>query len=244
MDQENLQHTEISKASQPDEREVITLQQLLDSFRPYQEFVGEVSQGLLNLHEIQEDMMREFQARVQEQAQEQAQLSDRLRSEYEAKLAALSASEVAPDRSRSQKARTRVHANAEAISESNAPVATSPRRVLLLDDAELSRVLVSHYFKGLPVSIDYAKTAEQASGFIENARYDLLLIDSEFKIEPEWISWIKGQSGHTRITALSPNDHSLEEEARFQGLGFDSYLSRGEAKAALRSKLSSQLWGE
>jgi CheY-like chemotaxis protein len=115
---------------------------------------------------------------------------------------------------------------------------------LLLDDVELSRVLVSHYFKGLPVSIDYAKTAEQASGFIENARYDLLLIDSEFKIEPEWISWIKGQSGHTRITALSPNDHSLEEEARFQGLGFDSYLSRAEAKAALRSKLSSQLWGE
>jgi CheY-like chemotaxis protein len=240
MDQENLQHTQISKASQPNEREEITLQQLLDSFRPYQEFVGEVSQGLLNLHEIQEDMIREFQARVQEQAQE----SDRLRSEYEAKLAALLTSEVAPDRSRSQRARTRVHANAEAISESNAPVASSPRRVLLLDDAELSRVLVSHYFKGLPVSIDYAKTAEQASGFIENARYDLLLIDSEFKIEPEWISWIKGQSGHTRITALSPNDHSLEEEARFQGLGFDSYLSRGEAKAALRSKLSSQLWGE
>jgi CheY-like chemotaxis protein len=240
MDQENLQHTQISTTPRPNEREEISLQQLLDSFRPYQEFVGEVSQGLLNLHEIQEDMIREFHARVQEQAQE----SDRLRSEYEAKLAALSASEVAPDRSRSQKARTRVHANADAISESNAPVASSPRRVLLLDDAELSRVLVSHYFKGLPVSIDYAKTAEQASEFIENARYDLLLIDSEFKIEPEWISWIKGQSGHTRITALSPNDHSLEEEARFQGLGFDSYLSRGEAKAALRSKLSSQLWGE
>ncbi len=240
MDLENLQHTEISKASQPEEREEISLQQLLDSFRPYQDFVGEVSQGLLNLHEIQEDMIREFQARVQDQVQE----NDRLRSEYEAKLAAVSTPEVAPDRNRSQKARTRVHANAEAVSESNAPVATSPRRVLLLDDAELSRVLVSHYFKDLPVSIDYAKTAEQASGLIENARYDLLLIDSEFKIEPEWISWIKGQSGHTRIAALSPNDHTIEEETRFRGLGFDSYLSRGEAKAALRTKLSSELWSE
>jgi CheY-like chemotaxis protein len=118
----------------------------------------------------------------------------------------------------------------------------SSKRVLLLDNAELNRVLVSHYFRGLPVQIDYAKTPDQALGSIEGATYDLVLVDFELKVEGEWLSWIKGQYRHTRLFALSPNAFSSEEESKALALGFDSYLSRCEPKPTLVEKLVSSLW--
>ncbi|MBU6154793.1 MAG: response regulator [Bdellovibrionales bacterium] len=181
----------------------VTLDQLLSSFRPYREFVEQVSLGLERLLRIHEDLIRGHET---------------------ARPALPDLSEKRMDRKNSIK--------------------PTPKRILLLDDSELSRVLVSHYFKGLPVSIDYVKTKSEADLFLEQGTYDLLLIDLELRIEPEWISWIKGHAGHTRIVALSPNVHSSEDEARASGLGYDSYVSRAESRVTLRDRLSANLWAE
>jgi|GEM_PF-2428030 len=122
------------------------------------------------------------------------------------------------------------------------PAASKPsKRVLLLDPVELNRVLVSHYFKGLPVALDYAKTPDEAMRVLGGA-YDLLLVDFALKIEGEWLSWVRGQSRGTTLIAYSSSPASSELEQKALGMGFDGCLFRGEPKPALVEKLGAILW--
>jgi CheY-like chemotaxis protein len=53
------------------------------------------------------------------------------------------------------------------------------RHVLLVDAAEINRVLMSHYFKGLPVKLAFATSVESALKKCESVKFDLILLDDE-----------------------------------------------------------------
>lgn len=118
------------------------------------------------------------------------------------------------------------------------------RRILLIDDAELSRVLMSHYLKGLPVKMEFASTLERALDLCAQHSFDALVVDFELKGHtPETlISALRGAS-NARLMALSSMEYSLEAEEQALELGFQGYLSRGLSRQDLLGRLSSALWG-
>jgi hypothetical protein len=59
----------------------------------------------------------------------------------------------------------------------------SDKSVLLVDQAEVSRVLVSHYFKGLPVKLEFALTEASARDKCESQSFDLILMGENLKTD-------------------------------------------------------------
>jgi len=237
MDQENLNFTQNDLAFAPHDQAgpEVWGEGLVESFKPYPVFVDSVLRGLKDLEQVQLDQIEFYETQIQRGESTTFELRteiEQLKKKLQAEATTLpSEKPTSPAPTRRPK-----------------PTLAS-KRVLLLDGAELNRVLVSHYFRGLPVQIDYAKTPDQALGSIEQQTrdqrpYDLVLVDFELKVDGEWVSWIKGQFRHTRLVALSPNAPTSVEETRAIGLGFDSYLSRCDTKATLIEKLSSELWSE
>jgi len=118
------------------------------------------------------------------------------------------------------------------------------KRVLLIDDAEISRVLVSHYFKGMPVELDFAPSLSLGLQFCAEKKYDLLIVDLGLKGHDSFslANELKGNVGEARIFALSPHDFSSEEEHQALKAGFHSYFSKSLSKEAIVDKLSQDLW--
>lgn len=52
------------------------------------------------------------------------------------------------------------------------------KQVLLIDDAEVNRVLLSHYLKGMPVQVDFARSLALGAEQCSRKRYDLVILDS------------------------------------------------------------------
>ena len=119
------------------------------------------------------------------------------------------------------------------------------KRLLLVDDAEVTRVLMAHYLKGLPVKIDYASNLDRALGFVGEKSFDLLVVDFELGGQsPEsLLKTLKACVGQTKVLALSPNVFSNEEESRALGCGFDLYLARSLPKESVIEKFEHSLWG-
>ncbi|NDF15269.1 response regulator [bacterium] len=117
------------------------------------------------------------------------------------------------------------------------------RRVLLLDDAELSRVLISHYLRGLPVQVDFAPSLEHALELCTRSSFDALLVDLELKghTAASLLAALKGVSG-APVLALDPVEYSLKAEESALGLGFEFYLSRSLPGQEVLSRISSALW--
>jgi CheY-like chemotaxis protein len=124
----------------------------------------------------------------------------------------------------------------------SASKALAQRQVLLVDDAELSRVLMSHYFKGLPVKVDFALNLNDAIRFCSEKKYDLLIVDLELSgvQTHELAGTLKS---HGRLMALGAGEAVQSEQATAIQNGFDLYLSRSSPKDALIEGLSVALWG-
>ena len=138
---------------------------------------------------------------------------------------------------------TEESASARPVRKLEKPV-LAERRILLIDDAELNRVLMSHYLKGLPVKMEFASTLERALDLCAQHSFDALVVDFELKGHtPETlISALRGAS-NARLMALSSMEYSLEAEEQALELGFQGYLSRGLSRQDLLGRLSSALWG-
>jgi CheY-like chemotaxis protein len=117
------------------------------------------------------------------------------------------------------------------------------KRVLLLDDAELSRVLISHYLRGLPVRVDFAPSLEHALELCARDSFDALLVDLELNghTTESLLSALKGVS-RAPVLALDPVEYSLKAEESALGLGFERYLSRSLPRQELLNRISSTLW--
>ena len=120
--------------------------------------------------------------------------------------------------------------------------ALEQRRVLLVDDAELPRVLMSHYFKGLPVKVDFAVSLEEAIRCCAEKKYDLLIVDLELKgtVAEDLAGALKS---HGRLMALGSGESIQTEQAMALQTGFELYLSRSSSKEAMVEGLSAALWG-
>jgi CheY-like chemotaxis protein len=118
------------------------------------------------------------------------------------------------------------------------------RRLLLVDDAELNRVLISHYLRELPVKIEFAPSLDRALQLCAQADYDAFLVDLELPgQEPSsLVSALRGASSGARLVALSSFEFTQEAEKKALEQGFEHYLSRGLARQELLKRLSGVLW--
>jgi CheY-like chemotaxis protein len=121
-----------------------------------------------------------------------------------------------------------------------------PKRVLLVDQAEVNRVLLSHYFKGMPVKLDFARNVDQALESCGECQYDLLIVDIglETNSDSSLAERLKSKAGNAGLFALSANAFSEQEESRVLGSGFHAYLAKSLSKEAVIERLSSRLWNQ
>ncbi len=190
------------------------IQQLEEAFKPYPEFIAQIS--------------AKIEALEAELALERIQ-----------RLAAVpvSASSPAP--------KPMVTSTAEKAKLSKAlEVITTQvypeRKVLLVDDAEINRVLMSHYFKGLPVKLDFAKNGDIALEKCKETQFDLIVIDEEIQNPKgsELAATLKSGGASGTFIALSnlQNEHGEPIES------FAHRLSRGLPREEFIERLKSYLW--
>ena len=116
----------------------------------------------------------------------------------------------------------------------------SEKRVLLIDDAEINRVLMSHYFKGLPVKLEFAPNAEAALRKCEDSVYDLIVVDDELQSpnHPNFAQSLKSIGKGAVLISLSNRDgqdtSSLPE--------YFSVLKRGLPRELFVERLKNYLW--
>ena len=133
-------------------------------------------------------------------------------------------------------------AKSSSLKVSEAPSLTlTDKRVLLVDDAEINRVLMSHYFKGFPVKLDFAPSASLACEKCSLHQFDLVVIDFDSKGESV-ARELRTNGVHSLLIALSPNSFSELEKETAIAAGFDQYLSRGIPKEELIFALREKLW--
>jgi CheY-like chemotaxis protein len=190
------------------------------AIRPFPRFVEDVCKELAGLEALREQLIRDHESRLQELE------AARLRAEQQVASAtsalASKRTVTAPERPPSR--------------------ALEPRKILLVDDAELSRVLLSHYLRGLPVRVDFAPTLQEAVSACSGKKYDLLVVDYELKgTEPA--SVIAALKPHGRILALASGNGSAENGAPVELSGVEHVLSRSLSKAEMIEGLSRVLWG-
>ncbi len=115
----------------------------------------------------------------------------------------------------------------------------SEKRVLLIDDAEVNRVLLSHYLKGLPVRLDYATTVSKAVELCTTGKYDLLILDTGLVTDgnENVLSDLKSTQNGALLFALTEKDDAGAELPGFSGV-----LSRGLSRESLVERLSKNLW--
>ena len=105
--------------------------------------------------------------------------------------------------------------------------------MLLVDDAEINRVLMSHYFKGLPVKLEFAVSVDAALEKCKARRFDLIVIDDELvDLENPVL-----RSSTNQIVGLSNRVGSTSNPSRF-----DHVLNRGQAREAFVGQLKGFLW--
>jgi myosin heavy subunit len=107
------------------------------------------------------------------------------------------------------------------------------RKVLLVDDAEINRVLMSHYFKGLPVKLHFAISMNAALEKCKEHQFDLVVVDDELQGLGETAF---SQSG-LKLVALSNRTGSIDSRPEFQHV-----LNRGQSREAFVEQLKSFLW--
>ena len=116
-------------------------------------------------------------------------------------------------------------------------------KVLVVDDAEINRVLMGHYFKPLPVQVEFSNSGEDAVQRCQGKRYDLIIMDLQMKgmSGVEASQKIRDFEKATPIIALTnevPND---SEKENVFAAGCNEYLGKGAAKDTLLKAVSSIL---
>jgi PleD family two-component response regulator len=107
------------------------------------------------------------------------------------------------------------------------------RHVLLVDDAEINRVLMSHYFKGLPVKLEFAVSVNVALEKCKNRRFDLIVVDDELTDLENPIL----RNSSNQVVGLSNRAGDTSSPVHFTHV-----LSRGQAREAFIEQLKAYLW--
>ena len=172
-------------------------EQLETAFKPYPEFVEQVAKTIAEVESAHARAWNKVSAQHQSELdQAKTTLADvHAKAETAARIAAASLATTEAKLEQALSSRNVSPANDSILgllSSSNliaVPVAKSARvaktkdlperTILLIDDAEINRVLTSHYFKGLPVKLEFAHSMDVAKEKCQSRKYDLILIDDE-----------------------------------------------------------------
>jgi hypothetical protein len=174
--------------------------QLETAFKPYPEFVEQVTKSIAEVS-VQYESFALFQKQASllqsELDEAKSTLADfQAKAETASRIAAasLAATEEKLKRALSSKNVSDLQESSLGLQSASslmaAPAAKSTRvlpktndlperTVLLIDDAEINRVLTSHYFKGFPVKLEFAHSVDVAKDKCVGRKYDLILIDDE-----------------------------------------------------------------
>ena len=118
------------------------------------------------------------------------------------------------------------------VSQAKAP-ALPERKVLLVDDAEINRVLMSHYFKGLPVKLHFAISVSAALQKFKEHQFDLVVVDDEL----QGLDGKELVQGAQKLVALSNRTEESSSRPEFLHV-----LHRGQSREAFVDQLKSFLW--
>jgi len=125
----------------------------------------------------------------------------------------------------------------------------APKSVLIVDSTEINRVLMSHYFKDLPIKLEFSASGVEAvkrcqSLQDQGKRYDLILMDLQMKDMSgiqmaEQIRVFEKTTPIFAITHLEPSDAELKSSIES---GCNRYLSKSLTKEALIEQVSAELF--
>lgn len=124
------------------------------------------------------------------------------------------------------------------------------KKILIVDDAEINRILMSHLFKNSGVVLEFANSGEVALLKVSKQRFDIILMDIQMKgmsgleaiqsirqVQPE-------QQSKTTILALTNTELTEDERKQAIAAGANDYLSKGMTREALREKIFEMLAGK
>ena len=99
---------------------------------------------------------------------------------------------------------------------------------------------MSHYFKGLPVKLEFASSGEIALAKCKLSKFDLIVVDDELQ-NPTSLELAKSlhlECGAAVLVALSNREEICSLEASL----FTSILQRGLPRELFVDRLKSYLW--
>ena len=120
-------------------------------------------------------------------------------------------------------------------------------KILLVDDSEDNRLLITHYLKSSPIDCDEASNGKEAVEKFRNGKYDLVFMDMQMPImsgykATEVIRHMEAAENrnHTPIVALTATA-VLEELQRSLKSGCDRYMVKPVKKAEILQMLVEML---
>lgn len=118
-----------------------------------------------------------------------------------------------------------------------------PKKVLIVDQVELNRVLMGRFFSSLPVSLEFATSGEQALGKIGIHHFDLVLMNLQLNgmSGSDAIKTIRHSqvdaAKKTKIIAISGEESTEEQKRLVVESGADACIGKETPRDVLREKV-------
>ena len=131
----------------------------------------------------------------------------------------------------------------------NTPVPREPRvsakvkKVLIVDDAELNRILMGHVFKNMSVVLQFASSGDQAIQKIAEQSFDIILMDLQMEgmSGVDAIKAIRNAQPENRIKtiiiAITDQDPTDEERINSMSAGANEYLSKKMSRDEIKERV-------
>lgn len=123
------------------------------------------------------------------------------------------------------------------------------KKVLIVDDAEINRILLGHFFKNTSVNLEFSSSGEQALEKVSKISFDLIIMDLQMRGMGgiEAIQKIRAfqpeNRTQTRIIAISNLESSESERDEVMKAGADYYLTKTLSREAMRERFYEILFG-
>jgi CheY-like chemotaxis protein len=105
---------------------------------------------------------------------------------------------------------------------------------------------MGHYFKALPVKLEFSNSGTDAISKCQSKKFDLILMDLQMNEMGgiEAARQIRTFEKETPIFAMTNVEPTPDEESQATSAGCTRYFSKGLTKEALQDQVSQALFGE
>ncbi len=122
---------------------------------------------------------------------------------------------------------------------SKSPVIASGKRVLIVDQAEINRVLIGRVFKGMPVQLEFSKDGVDAVTKCKQTDYDLVIMDLQMNGLNGSIATRSIRESNPRVFILGLTNQMPSDEEKNEAIqaGCNEYLGKERMKDTLLDKI-------